>query len=49
MLSPALAAEVLSGANSWTLLVNETRARAVDGGSGSHHGDDYVVKAVRSA
>ena len=49
MLSPALAAEFLSGDNDWTLRVNETRERAVEGGSGTLHGDDYVVKAVRSA
>ncbi len=49
MLSPALAAEILSGDNAWTLRVNETRGRAGKGGPGTFHGDDYVVKAVRSA
>jgi len=47
--SPALAAEILSGDNDWTLVVNERRERPATGTAGGYEGDDYVVRAVRGA
>ena len=46
---PALAAELLSTENDWTLVVNESRERPVTGSAGGYEGDDYVVKAVRAS
>ena len=33
----------------WKILVNEERARDIQGGAGEHHTHDVVLKAIRVA
>lgn len=47
LLSPAdVAAGLPEG---WTVAVDERRERVIDGGAGSHHADDLVVRVTRPA
>jgi SAM-dependent methyltransferase len=44
---PSMVAELLRSDDAWRIDVDETRPRTIDGGAGSHHADDTVLRATR--
>lgn len=47
LLSPPQMAQALRGREGWAVTGPESRPRSVRGGSGAHHHDDLVVRALR--